>query len=93
MGKLLVILAMAVGVLAGCSQKDSASGSVKIDVSSEKDSLQNTLSSAENNIKKGAKEAQAKLEKAGETIKEKAGEAKDKLTDDKKAEVKVEVKN
>jgi hypothetical protein len=95
MRKTLAVGAIAVGVLMGCTQKESSSErSVNIDLSKEKSSLQKTLSSAESNLKKGAREAQDKLQEAGDTIKRKAEEAKDKLTDEKKpnAAVTVEVK-
>lgn len=93
MRKTIAICTFAVGALVGCSQNDSSSDrSVSIDLDKQKESVQKTLNNAERELKKGAREAQAKLEKAGDTLKQKAEEVKDKLTDDKKAEVKVDVK-
>lgn len=83
------------GSMGGCSRENGepkAEASVKVDLDKTKDSLENAADKVESEVKKGAKEAKAKLEDAGDAIKDKLETAKDKLSDDKKAEVKIEVK-
>ena len=83
-------------IASGCSRQNNpepkAEASVSVNTDGAKDSFDKTVNDAERGIKKGAKEAKAKLEDAGEAIKDKFETAKDKLTDNDKPSIKVEVK-
>lgn len=94
--KHLAILMAAAFVLAGCSGEKSSEpkveGSVNIDLSKEKEKIGSALEKAGEEVKKGATEAKEKLQDAGEALKKNVEAAKDKLTEEKKADGKVEVK-
>lgn len=83
---------MLVGLLSACSAKvDENGASVKID-SDAKESVKESWNDAGRELEKGAEKAKAKMEDAGEAIKETFADAKDKVTDEDGASVKVEVK-
>lgn len=90
----IALCVMAALFIAGCSREsEKPKASVEVHVGNDKGSLENALDDAGRSLKKGAKEAEAKLKDAGDAIKDKVDAAKDKLSDDKKAEVKVQVKD
>ena len=93
--RFIAICSVLVCLFTGCAKngdKAAAETSVSVDLDDTKDSVKKTFNNAEREIKKGAEKAQAKLEDAGDAIKEKIEETKDKLSDDKKAGISVEVK-
>lgn len=86
-----LICAVLVGLLSACSAKVDGDGA-EIKVNSDtKDSVKETWNDAGRELEKGAEKAKAKMEDAGDAIKEKFAEAKEKVTDDDGASVKVEV--
>lgn len=92
-----IIMALFLGLLVtACSKENgsepSASAEVKVDTGDAGDSLKRGLDKAGEELKAGAEKTKEALQDAGKTIKDKAEDVKDKFDDDKKAEVKVEVK-
>ena len=91
MKNLLVCVVLA-GLLSACSAKvDEDGAEVKIS-SDTKESVKDSWEKAGSELEKGAEKAKAKLEDAGEAIKEGFNETKDRLSSDKDAKVEVEVK-
>ena len=81
-----------ISLLTACSAKvDEDGAEVKIN-SDAKESVKDSWNDAERELEKGAEKAKAKLEDAGDAIKEGFNETKERLTDDKDAKVEVEVK-
>ena len=82
--------------MAACSDKSGtepkAETKLSIDLEKTKEQAKDTFQKAEREIEKGAAKAKDKFEEAGAAISDKFEEAKDKLTDNDKPSVKVEVK-
>lgn len=90
--KKFLICSVMVSLLTACSAKvDEDGAEVKIN-SDAKESVKDSWNNAERELEKGAEKAKAKLEDAGEAIKEGFNETKERLSDDKDAKVEVELK-
>lgn len=90
--KRLFVAFIAIGLLAACSARvDEDGAEVKID-NDAKESVKETWNNAERELEKGAEKAKAKLEDAGDAIKEGFDETKERLANDNDAKVEVEVK-
>lgn len=90
--KKFLICSVMISLLTACSAKvDEDGAEVKIN-SDAKESVKDSWNNAERELEKGAEKAKAKLEDAGDAIKEGFNETKERLTDDKDAKVEVEVK-
>jgi hypothetical protein len=94
--KKLILPVLMMGFLTACNDsKGRAPGaetSVSVNLDETKETAKKTFKNAEREIEKGAAKAKDKLEDAGEALSDKLAEAKDKLTDNDKPSVKVEVK-
>ncbi|MGZ8899424.1 MAG: hypothetical protein ACXW3Z_04950 [Limisphaerales bacterium] len=90
--KKFFICSVLVGLLSACSAKVDGDGAeIKVNGDT-KDSVKESWDNAGRELEKGAEKAKAKLEDAGEAIKETFADAKDKVTDKDGASVEVEVK-
>ena len=89
--KKFFICSVLVGLLSACSAKvDEDGAEIKVN-SDTKESVKETWNNAGRELEKGAEKAKAKMEDAGEAIKESFADAKEKVTDEDGAKVKVEV--